>query len=82
MELSPSGHVDTFCRDRLPAADQWPELINELPELSYPERLNCARELLDEAIARWGPDRRCLLTPRRPGATASCSCAPTRWPRC
>lgn len=63
MELSPSGHVDTFCRDRLPAADQWPELINELPELSYPERLNCARELLDEAIARWGPDRRCLLTP-------------------
>lgn len=63
MELSPSGHVDTFCRDRLPAADQWPELIHELPELRYPERLNCARELLDETVARWGPDRRCLLTP-------------------
>src|SRR6185437_9863844 len=34
-----------------------------LPELSYPDRLNCAEVLLDHAVERWGPDRRCLLSP-------------------
>ncbi|WP_371493875.1 AMP-binding protein [Kitasatospora sp. NBC_00374] len=63
MELSPSAHVDTFCRDRLPPAEQWPDLLFDLPELHYPDRLNCARVLVDEAVERWGPDRRCLLTP-------------------
>ena len=63
MELSPSAHVDTFCRDRLPPFEQWPELLFDLPELHYPDRLNCARVLLDDAVDRWGADRRCLLTP-------------------
>lgn len=63
MELSPSAHVDTFCRDHLPPFDQWPELLFDIPELSYPDRLNCAQALLDATIARYGPDRRCLLTP-------------------
>ncbi|MFJ2809749.1 AMP-binding protein [Kitasatospora sp. NPDC087271] len=63
MELSPSAHVDTFCRDHLPPFDQWPELRFDIPELSYPDRLNCAQALLDGTIARYGPDRRCLLTP-------------------
>ncbi|WP_035844620.1 AMP-binding protein [Kitasatospora azatica] len=63
MELSPSAHVDTFCRDHLPPAEQWPELLFELPELHYPERLNCAHVLVDQAVELWGPDRRCLLTP-------------------
>jgi len=63
MELSPSAHVDTFCRDRLPPAEQWPELLLDLPELRYPDRLNCARVLVDDAVEQWGPDRRCLLTP-------------------
>ncbi|GAA0666531.1 AMP-binding protein [Kitasatospora atroaurantiaca] len=63
MELSPSAHVDTFCRDRLPPAEQWPELLFDLPELRYPDRLNCARVLVDDAVEQWGPDRRCLLTP-------------------
>ncbi|MFJ1708484.1 AMP-binding protein [Kitasatospora sp. NPDC088346] len=62
MELSPSAHVDTFCRDRLPPVEQWPDLLFELPELRYPDRLNCARVLIDDAVRRWGPDRRCLLT--------------------
>ncbi|MFJ3232088.1 AMP-binding protein [Streptomyces sp. NPDC086787] len=44
-----SAHVDTFARDHLPPADQWPELRFDLPELHYPERLNCAAELLDHA---------------------------------
>lgn len=63
MELSPSAHADTFCRDRLPPTDQWPELLFELPELHYPDRLNCATALLDDRIAELGPDRRCLVTP-------------------
>lgn len=62
MELSPSAHADTFCRDRLPPFDLWPELHFDLPELDYPDRLNCAHSLLDDAVERWGPDRPCLLT--------------------
>ncbi|MFI1536274.1 AMP-binding protein [Streptomyces anandii] len=42
-----SAHVDTFARDHLPPPDQWPELRFDLPELRYPDRLNCAAELLD-----------------------------------
>src|ERR1700716_1080488 len=48
-------HIDTFARDNLPPREQWPELIFDLPELRYPERLNCATELLDRALERgWG----------------------------
>ncbi|MDJ0463893.1 AMP-binding protein [Streptomyces sp. H27-C3] len=63
MELSPSVHADSFCRDRLPPFPLWPELHFDLPELHYPVRLNCAQRLLDDAVARWGADRPCLLTP-------------------
>ncbi|MEP7022747.1 MAG: AMP-binding protein [Actinomycetota bacterium] len=62
--LSPSAHADTFCRDHLPPAHTWPEFLFDLPELHYPERLNCAADLLDAVIARLGPGRRCLLTPQ------------------
>ncbi|MFI6855297.1 AMP-binding protein [Streptomyces sp. NPDC050416] len=59
--MNPRGtaHVDTFARDHLPPPDQWPELRFDLPELRYPERLNCAAELLS------GPpgDRPAFLTP-------------------
>src|SRR6266568_5322019 len=60
MRLSDSAHLDTFCRDRLPPRDQWPEFRFDLPELNYPERLNCAAELLDATAARHGADRPCL----------------------
>jgi 2-aminobenzoate-CoA ligase len=63
MELSPSAHTDTFCRDNLPPASQWPELRFDLAGLSYPGRLNCAEALLDDVVARFGPDRPCLRTP-------------------
>jgi 2-aminobenzoate-CoA ligase len=62
MELSPSAHTDTFCRDNLPPQDQWPELRFDLPELRYPDRLNCAQALLDATIARYGADRPALRT--------------------
>lgn len=57
MDLNPSAHADTFARDHLPPAGSWPHLVFELPELVYPDRLNCAAELLDTTIARFGPDR-------------------------
>jgi 2-aminobenzoate-CoA ligase len=63
MELLPSAHVDTFTREHLPPFSEWPELLFELPELRYPDRLNCATALLDEVIERHGGDRPCLLTP-------------------
>ncbi len=63
MKLSPSAHVDTFCRDNLPPDAQWPDLEFTLPELLYPERLNAADELLSPIIAAGGADRPCLLSP-------------------
>src|SRR5439155_15500096 len=50
-----TAHVDTFARDHLPPRELWPEFIFELPELVYPDRMNCATELLDRAVDRgWG----------------------------
>jgi 2-aminobenzoate-CoA ligase len=69
MRLSDSAHLDTFCRDRLPPLDQWPEFRFDLPELTYPERLNCAAELLDATAARDGADRPCLHSAGRDGPT-------------
>ncbi|MGD0685108.1 MAG: AMP-binding protein [Streptosporangiaceae bacterium] len=63
MQLSPSAHTDTFCRDHLPAASDWPELRFSLPALAYPERLNCAAALLEATIAAGGAGRPCLLSP-------------------
>jgi len=63
MRLAPSAYSDTFCRDRLPPPGQWPQFRFDLPELRYPERLNCAAELLDVTAAREGPGRPCLLSP-------------------
>ena len=63
MELTPTAHVDTFCRDNLPPQETWPEFLFTLPQLQYPLRLNCASALLDETAHRLGPDRPCLLSP-------------------
>ena len=53
--MSYTAHVDTFARDNLPPREHWPELLFLLPELRYPERMNCASMLLDRAIERgWG----------------------------
>jgi 2-aminobenzoate-CoA ligase len=62
MQLSPSAHVDTFCRDNLPPDGLWPDLRFSLPELRYPDRLNGAVELLDATVDVRGGDRPCLLS--------------------
>ncbi|NGN64969.1 AMP-binding protein [Streptomyces sp. A7024] len=63
MQLKPSAHVDTFARDHLPPADQWPDLTFTLPELHYPDQLNAAAELLDRGVERFGGARPALRTP-------------------
>ncbi|MGM0931208.1 MAG: AMP-binding protein [Actinomycetota bacterium] len=62
MELSPSAHIDTFTRDHLPPAEQWPTLEFTLPELQYPDRLNAATVLIDDAVAEFGGERPALHT--------------------
>ncbi|RPE37417.1 2-aminobenzoate-CoA ligase [Streptomyces sp. Ag109_O5-1] len=63
LPLSPTSHVDTFARDHLPPAEQWPTIEFTTPELTYPARLNAAAELIDAAVERHGPDRPALRTP-------------------
>jgi len=63
MQLTPSAHADTFCRDNLPAPELWPDLQFTLPELAYPSRINAADELLNPTIEAGGANRRCLLSP-------------------
>ncbi|MDQ0102942.1 2-aminobenzoate-CoA ligase [Paenarthrobacter nicotinovorans] len=63
MSMLPSAHVDTFTRDHLPPADTWPALEFTLPELQYPDRLNAAAVLIDDAVEQYGADRPALSTP-------------------
>ena len=56
-----SAHVDTFARDNLPPRDQWPDLIFPLPELQYPEQMNCVTELLDTWVERGHGDAPALF---------------------
>ena len=61
--MTPSAHLDTFARDNLPAREQWPDFRFDLPELQYPERMNCAVELLDRWLAAGHGERPCLIAP-------------------
>ncbi len=74
-----TAHVDTFARDHLPPRDQWPDLVFTLPELQYPDTLNCATELLDGALARGlgRSHRDPLARTACAGRTRSCSRRPT-----
>ncbi|GAA1857588.1 AMP-binding protein [Paeniglutamicibacter psychrophenolicus] len=63
MELSLSSHQDTFTRDHLPPHELWPTLEFTLPELQYPERLNAATVLIDDAVAKFGAESPALLAP-------------------
>ena len=58
-----TAHLDTFARDNLPPRGQWPDFLFELPELQYPDRMNCVVELLDRWVAAGHGDRPCLISP-------------------
>ncbi|MFD4669789.1 AMP-binding protein [Lentzea sp. NPDC058450] len=55
--------MDTFARDHLPPSALWPAIEFTTPELTYPERLNAAVELIDVPVVAFGPDRPALRTP-------------------
>ncbi len=63
MGLSRSAHVDSFARDHMPAQDLWPTMEFTLPELNYPDRLNAAQVLIDQAVTGFGAERTALLAP-------------------
>jgi 2-aminobenzoate-CoA ligase len=61
-QVSRSAHVDSFTRENLPPRAQWPEFLFTLPELEYPDVLNCAAELLDRHVEAGMGARRCIVT--------------------
>ncbi|MDE2287520.1 MAG: AMP-binding protein [Burkholderiales bacterium] len=57
-----TGHLDTYARDHLPPADQWPEFLLDNPDVTYPARLNCVVELLDRMVAAGHAERPAIHT--------------------
>jgi len=66
LALHPSGHVDTFARDKLPPAYQWP-VMHADGAYATAARLNAAVELLDHAIAEGCAARVALISQRANG---------------
>jgi 2-aminobenzoate-CoA ligase len=53
-----SAHTDTFCSDHMPPRALWPVTDwTGVPELKYPDRMNCASELLLGALEADKGDR-------------------------
>ena len=61
--MIPSGHKDTFARDNLPPQSEWPEFLFTLPELQYPDRLNCVTEFVDKWVASGQGGRTAIVSP-------------------
>lgn len=61
--MTRSAHVDTFAADNLPAPEDWPVFLLDRPEFQYPDRLNCAVELLDKQVQAGLGDKPAFITP-------------------
>jgi 2-aminobenzoate-CoA ligase len=61
--MTRSAHVDTFAADRLPPVAEQPVFLRDLPELTYPERLNAAVALVDAHLAAGRGERTAVLAP-------------------
>lgn len=59
--LSPSAHVDTFARDRLPPEREWPDFLLDRPEFQYPDILNAGHELTDSMVEKGFGDHVALI---------------------
>ncbi|MBX9456795.1 MAG: AMP-binding protein [Rhizobium sp.] len=59
LSLGPSGHTDSYVRDRLPPADEWPEL--PLDGYDYPEWMNAGVELTDRMVEKGFGDHVALI---------------------
>jgi 2-aminobenzoate-CoA ligase len=60
-----SAHLDHFARDHLPRPGEMPDFIFTLPELRYPERLNCVSELVDAWVGKGHGAQPCFRSPDR-----------------
>ena len=60
---TPTAHIDTFARDRLPPRAQWPDVCFDLPALQYPARMNAAAELLDKTVTAGHGNRPAIWMP-------------------
>ncbi|MEP6764835.1 MAG: AMP-binding protein, partial [Gemmatimonadaceae bacterium] len=58
--FKPTAHVDTFARDGLPPFAQWPSLNLEAP-YAYPDQLNAAVVLLDNAVREGHGNRTAIV---------------------
>ena len=64
--MTPSAHTDPFARDHLPPQEFWPDFITpEGSVFDYPERLNCAVELLDKMVEQGHGDSPLIHTDDR-----------------
>jgi 2-aminobenzoate-CoA ligase len=62
-----TGHVDTFCARNAPPRELWPVRDwSGVPELAYPDWMNCAGQLLDSVVDSGGGER---IVFRFPGGT-------------
>ena len=61
--MIPSLYKDTFARDNLPPQSEWPEFLFTLPELQYPDRLNCVTEFVDKWVSTGQGDRIAIVSP-------------------
>jgi 2-aminobenzoate-CoA ligase len=52
-----TAHIDTFARDALPPVEQRAECLFTLDSLQFPEKLNCASELLDKKTEQISADK-------------------------
>lgn len=58
-----TAHIDRFVLDNLPPVDQWPSFdFSSLPNnITYPDRMNCAKVMLEDNIERGFGDRPAVL---------------------
>ncbi len=57
--LGPSAHTDTFSRDNLPPADQWPDFL--LDGFDYPNLINIGSEFTDQMVLKGFGDHTALI---------------------
>ncbi|WP_269933130.1 AMP-binding protein [Aminobacter sp. HY435] len=57
--LGPSAHIDSFTRDNLPPAEQWPQFL--LDGFDYPEYINAGVELTDRLVEKGLGDHTALI---------------------
>lgn len=60
--------IDRFVHDRMPPIEDMPQLIFELPELQFPDKINAVVELLDRNVVK-GNGNRVLLRDARQSLT-------------